>query len=202
MKRKNFFTGSVFQFYIPEIKKFCFCKFFDFTHLSSFHGLLAQVFNKFSESEKNGLEDLRDCSYLFGPRSMHKWPNLQKDSGWKSLGILSDGRDQIVPDFKGTNFRVVEDDREINQWYAIRNLIENIDCDYEQVSHLERIVLTTSKFGLSWRTGMEYCRINGLPVNKFYNLEDGGMKSIYKQMINVPIYSTIPQNIRGKALIG
>lgn len=66
MKKKNFFTGSVFQFYVPEIKKFAFCKFFDFRHLSEFHGLLAQVFDKFSDTEENSIEDLKTVDWLFG----------------------------------------------------------------------------------------------------------------------------------------
>ena len=95
MKKKSLFTGSVFQFYVPEIKKYAFCKFFDFRHLSGFHGLLAQVFDKFSDKEENKIEDLKGCDWLFGPRSMHKWPNLRKDTGWKSLGILLAAEDDV-----------------------------------------------------------------------------------------------------------
>src|ERR1700722_1759040 len=97
IKNKNFFTGSVFQFYVPEINKYAFCKYFDFTYLSDFHGLLAQVFDHFSDLEGNSVDDLRQADWLFGPRSMFKWPNLRKDSGWKSLGILSGPADDFVP---------------------------------------------------------------------------------------------------------
>jgi hypothetical protein len=65
-----------------------------------------------------------------------------------------------VPDFKGTLSRIVEDDSIINNWYAIHNLNGGEDCKYDQIRHLERMVLTTSSLGLVWRTGMEYCRIN------------------------------------------
>src|SRR5687767_1020930 len=101
MKKKNFFTGSIFQFYVPEIKKYAFCKLFDFKHLSEFHGLLAQVYDKFSDKEDNRIEDLKSCEWLFGARSMHRWPDLRKDTGWTSLGILSAPDDDKVPDFKG-----------------------------------------------------------------------------------------------------
>jgi hypothetical protein len=200
MTKKNFFTGSVFQFYVPEIKKYAFCKFFDFKHLSEFHGLLAQVFDHFTTTENNSLEDLKDSDWLFGPRSMHKWPNLRKDTGWKSLGILSAPDDEIVPDFKGTLSRVVEDDSKVERWYAIHNLNGGEDCEYRQIHHLERKILTTSSLGVVWRTGMEYCRINGLPVKEYYDLNELGIKSMYLQMINVPIYKEIPKEIRGKAL--
>lgn len=200
MKKKAFFTGSVFQFYVPEIKKYAFCKFFDFRHLSEFHGLLAQVFDHFSDSEENSIEHLKSSDWLFGPRSMHKWPNLRKDTGWKSLGILSAPDDEIVPDFKGTLSRIVEDEFKIDRWYAIHNLTGGEDCEYRQVQHLERIILTTSSLGLVWRTGMEYCRLNGLHVKDYYDLNELGIRNMYYQMINVPLYKEIPKEIRGKAL--
>jgi len=200
MKKKNFFTGSVFQFYVPEIKKYAFCKFFDFIYLSEFHGLLAQVYDHFSDKVENKLEDLTNCDWLFGPRSMHKWPNLRKDTGWKSLGILSARGDEIVPDFKGTLSRMAEDESKVVQWYVIHDLNGGEDCEYTQVQHLERIILTTTSIGLVMRTGMEYCRLNGLPVKDYYNLEQVGKKYMYWQMINVPLYKNIPKEIRGRAL--
>lgn len=200
MKKKDFFTGSVFQFFVPEIKKYAFCKYFDFRYLSEFHGLLAQVYDHFADTESNYLDDLKEADWLFGPRSMHKWPNLRKDTGWKSLGIMSAPGDEIVPDFKGTLSRVVEDDSKIDRWYAIRNLNGGEDCKYSQVQHLERIILTTSSLGLVWRTGMEYCRNNGLAVEKYYDLTESGLRNMYLQMLNVPIYKDIPPKIRGRVL--
>jgi hypothetical protein len=201
MKKKNFFTGSVFQFYVPEIKKYAFCKFFDFTHLSKFHGLLAQVYDKFSDKEDNRIEDLKSCDWLFGPRSMHRWPDLRKDTGWKSLGILSAPDDDKVPDFKGTySFPyIVEDESSIGKWYVIHDLTKSEDCEYSAVRHLETKILTT-KNGLADRTGMEYCRANNADVADFYDLEEEGHKYMYWQMINIPIYSTLPKEIRGKAI--
>jgi hypothetical protein len=58
------------------------------------------VFDYFSDIKQNSVDDLRNVDWLFGPRSMFKWPNLRKDSGWKSLGILSGPADDFVPDFK------------------------------------------------------------------------------------------------------
>ncbi len=204
MKKKIFFTGSVFQFYVPEIKKYAFCKFFDFRHLSGFHGLLAQVFDKFSDTDDNAIDDLKTCDWLFGPRSMHKWPNLRKDTGWKLLGILHSPNDDIVPDFKQAQAfdTVVEDESKTGPWYPIHNLTQRGDnCDYKQVKHLEQIILTTASLDLVARTGMEYCRINGLKVEDYYDINDEGGRITYLQMINVPIYKDIPKEIRGKALI-
>lgn len=202
MKKKFFFTGSVFQFYVPEIRKYAFSKFFDFKHLSGFHGLLAQVFDKFTETEDNSIDDLTTCDWLFGPRSIYKWPNLRKNTGWKLLGILNSPNDDFVPDFKDAQAinTVVEDESKTGPWYPVHNLTERGEnCDYEQVKHLEHIILTPT-LGLTWRTGMEYCRINGMRVEDYYDLSNAGIKSLYLQMINVPIYKDIPKEIRGKAL--
>jgi hypothetical protein len=202
MKKKNYFTGSVFQFYVPEIKKYAFCKFFDFQHVNSFHGLLAQVFDKFSDNENNSINDLKNCEWLFGPRSIHKWPNLRKDAGWKYLGIMSSAEDEIIPDFKGVQASqtIVENESSLDQWYPIHNLTERgPNCEYIKVKHLENKILTTTSLGLVWRTGMEYCRINGLKIEDFYDLTDVAIRNTYWQMINIPIYKTIPKKIRGKA---
>lgn len=201
--RKTFFTGSVFQFYVPQIKKYAFCKYYDFTHISSFHGLLAKVFDKFSDSENNAIDYLKDADWLFGYRSVHKWPDLKKDTGWKSLGILTSAEDTILPDFKAVQAfpYIVKDESKIGPWYPVHNLIERgKNCDYEKVRHLETKVLTT-KSGIEERTGMEYCRINNLKVEDYYDLNEEGTESMYLQMINVPIYKTIPKTIRGIAMV-
>jgi len=202
MKKKDFFTGSVFQFYVPEIKKHAFCKFFDFRHISEFHGLMAQVFDNFSDTENNKLEDLKNSDWLFGPKSLHKWPNLRKHTKWKHLGILFAAEDDIIPDFKDVQAfpYVVEDESKIGPWYPIHKLTQRgKDCEYKQVKHLEQLVLINT-LGLEYRTGMEYCRINKLKVRDFYDLNNTAILSSYKQMINVPIYKKIPKKIRGKAI--
>lgn len=135
---------------------------------------------------------------------MHKWPNLRRDTGWKSLGILSSSEDNVVPDFKGVQVAIsmVEDESAIGPWYPIKNLNQRgANCEYKFVKHLERDFLTTSSLGLSWRTGMEYCRINGLIVSDYYDLNELGLRNMYCQMINVPIYREIPLGIRGKAIV-
>lgn len=203
MKKKSFFTGSVFQFYIPEIKQYSFCKFYDFTHIEPIHGLLARAFNKFSKTESNDLDILKNADWLFGHRSIHRWPDLRKDTTWKSLGILSGDDDNVIPDFKGVQAfpDIVEDEASIKPWYPIFNIRERgPNCEYKKVQHLEQIILTP-KTGLVKRAGMEYCRLNNLNVDDYYDLNNDGTLNMYYQMINVPVYKDIPKAIRGKALV-
>lgn len=203
MKKKNFFTGSVFQFYVPEIKKYAFCKLFDFKHISNFHGVLIQVFDRFSDTSENTVDDLKFSDWLFGARSINALPNLKKDSGWKSLGILTAVNDEVIPDFKDAQvvISVVENESEVGPWFPIHGLTRRgSNCEYSQIRHLERMILTTTS-GIETRTGMEYCRINGLNIKDYYDLEDEGIRKMYWQMINIPVYKTIPLEIRGKALV-
>lgn len=202
MKKRNFFTGSIFQFFVPEINKYAFCKYYDFTALSSFHGLLAQVFNHFSDSAENNLDQLKFSAPLFGHRSMDSWPKLTKDTRWKSLGILSGVDDEKVPDFKGVQVLndLVADESSIGPWYPVHRLTQRgANCEYKDVAHLERKILTTHSLCLPRRTGMEYCRQNNLPIGKYYDLSNRANLIMYWQMINTPIYSTTPIALRGKA---
>ena len=202
MKKKNFFTGSVFQFYVPEIKKYAFCIFFDFTSVSKFNGLIIQVFNKFSDAENNRIDDLKFSDWLFGPRVTHKWPDLRKYTNWKSLGILIPPNENAIPDFKGVQAfpYIVENEAITGPWYPIHDLIKRGEnCEYKQVRHLEQLILTTI-LDIETRTGMEYCRVNGLPVTDFYDLSKSSIKNMYWQMKNIPLYKDIPEEIRGKAL--
>jgi len=48
---------------------------------------------------------------------------------------------------------------------------------------------------------MEYCRINGLNLQNYYDLGNESIRSTYLQMKNVPIYKDIPKEVRGKALV-
>jgi hypothetical protein len=107
-----------------------------------------------------------------------------------------------VPDFKGlqTFPYIVEYESKIGPWYPIHNLVERGEnCKYEMVQHLETKILT-AKIGLAERAGMEYCRINGLKIEDYYDLSDTGVLYMYWQMINIPLYKNIPKEIRGKAL--
>ena len=96
---------------------------------------------------------------------------------------------------------VVEDESKIGPWYPVYNLTQRGDfCDYNSVKHLEQIILTTTSLGILWRTGMEYCRINGLTIEHHYDLSNDAVRSTFYQMKNVPMYKEIPMALRGRAL--
>ena len=204
MQKKKQVSGSIFQFYIPQINKYGYCKFFDFREISIIDGLLGQVFDKFSDDEIVEIDEFKYCEFLYGKRCVHKFPGFKNNQFWKYLGNLTTENDSIIPDFKGVqkSISIVEDETKLQPWYSIHNLTERgNDCDYLKVSHLERKILTSAFYGIVWRTGMEYCRKNNLKISDYYDLSDVGIKNTYLQMINVPIYSQIAAEIRDKAIV-
>lgn len=64
---------------------------------------------------------------------------------------------------------------------------------------MEDTVLTTQN-GIVIRTAMEYCRMNDLDIKEYFDLDQTLNLMTYRRMINVPVYKSIPKEIRGKAL--
>lgn len=200
MKKKTFFTGAVFQFYIREVDRFAYCKFFDFKHISPFHGLLAKVFDHFTDENAATLHELSGVDWLFGAKSMNAWPGLRKESGWRYLGMLNSALDDEIPVFKDVQSfpYLVEDNNSIGPWFPVFNFhTRGKECSYDEVRHLETENLKTS-LSLALRTGMEYCRKHNIEISRLYNLNDDAVKYAYWDMINTPVYSSIPHAIRGK----
>lgn len=192
----------MFQFYIKEINKYSFCKFIDFTHVNPFQGLLAKVFNRFTDEEVSSLDELNRTDWLFGERIMFARPDLRKDSGWKYIGMLNSLVEYEIPVFKEVQAfpSLVEDNYSIGPWYPVSDFgSRGPDCSYEKVKHLETKLFTTT-LGIERRAGMEYCRINNIDVSLYYDLNDKGVLNAFWQMINVPVYGNIPKEIRGKSL--
>lgn len=203
MGQKDFISGSILEFKVPLGLGYAYCKILDFRYIREFDGVLAKVFDYIVKDPLKDINALRDKEWLFGARRMPWLPNTRGKGAWKMKGVLIAEDDNIIPDFKYAPMSspLIEDESVIKVWYVASNIREQSDnpCSYEQVKHLEDTVLTAQD-GIEIRTAMEYCRINNLDMARHFDLEDDGYRNIYRQMINVPIYSTIPKKIRGKAL--
>lgn len=107
-----------------------------------------------------------------------------------------------IPDFKdfGPVFTLYEKDAKI--WYYIHNdeINHRIVTDYEKVKHLEKFVY--SAYGsIMTRLTMEVIRQNGRKIEDFYELKEYDDLVSYYNTIYTPIYSSIPEEIRGKAIL-
>lgn len=203
MSKKDFISGTVLEFQVPINLGYAYCKILDFRYIREFDGVLAKVFDYVVSEPIEDINILRDKDWLFGARRMPWLPGTRGKGAWKMKGVLIAEEDNVIPDFKyclGDSY-LIEDPSKIGPWYAIRNI--NISSKepypYENIRHLEDTVIST-RGAIEKRTAMEYCRIHGMDIKDRFDLNDIATRIAYRQMINVPIYKTIPKKIRGRAL--
>lgn len=203
MGQGDFISGSILEFKVPLDLGYAYCKVLDFRYIREIDGVLAKVFDYITKEPIKDIQILRDKDYLFGARRLYKLPNTRGKGAWKFKGVLISDDDKIIPDFKycpqASPFLM--DESIVDRWYVVRNINECSDnfCSYDQVKHLENKRID-SQLSIEDRTAMEYCRINNMDVKKYFDVEDPAYLGCYQSMINVPIYSTIPKEIRGKGL--
>jgi hypothetical protein len=165
--------------------------------------VLGKVYDYIVDEPLDDIKVLVDKEWLFGPRLMHALPNSRGKGAWKMKGVFISKDDDLIPDFKYAPLSspLIEDESTIERWYVIKNIKElsEAPCAYEQVSHLENAVIN-SQIGIEIRSAMEVLRKCNEDVREHFDLDDMANWNCYKEMVNVPIYSSIPERIRGKAL--
>jgi len=197
----GFINGSVFEFKIPLNMGFAYCKVLDFRSIREFDGLLAKVYDYISKEELTDLKVLNSKDWLFGARRMPNIPSIKGKGAWKFKGVLVSKDDSFIPDFKysSKSSPLVSDEATIKEWNVVQDINKPLDSllSYESVKHLEDTVLTSQR-GIEIRTAMEYCRIKDIDIKSHFDLDDMSNWNIYRTMINVPIYSSIPKGFSGK----
>ncbi|HKO80479.1 MAG TPA: hypothetical protein VJU78_08795 [Chitinophagaceae bacterium] len=204
MSKRDFISGSIFEIQLPFGFGFAYCKVVDFRYIRTFDGVLAKVFDFIVNEPVKDITILSEHDWLFGARRMSGLPGTRGSGSWKSKGVLIGKDDNVIPDFKYSvkDSPTENDESKLGPWKVIRNLNQSNDnfVPYESVKHLEDTVVNSMR-GIETRAAMEHCRINNLVVKDFFDLSIPRYGNIYRQMINVPIYKTIPKEIRGKALV-
>lgn len=197
-----FINGSILEFKVPLNLGFAYCKILDFRYIREIDGVLAKVFDYITEKPIKDIQILRDKDYLFGARRLYDLPNTRGKGAWKFKGVLISDDDKVIPDFKYSHKSAPWiDDSTVDHWQVVRNINEYSKefCTYDQIKHLENTVVDSQR-SIEIRTAMEYYRINNLNLEQDFDLQNPVNAGFYQTMINVPIYSTIPKEIRGKAL--
>jgi len=203
MSKEDFISGTVLEFKVPINLGYAYCKILDFRHIREFDGVLVKVFDHIVKEPIDDINILREKDWLFGARRMPWLPGTRGKGAWKMKGVLISEDDDEIPDFKyclGDSY-LIEDPSKIGPWYAIRNIniSSNEPYSYESIRHLENTVIST-RGAIEKRTAMEYCRIHEIDVKDHFDLNDIATRIAYWQMINTPIYKTIPKKDRGKVL--
>jgi hypothetical protein len=195
-------NGSILEFKVPMNLGYAYCKILDFRFIREADGILAKVFDCTVQEPLKDISLLNNRDYLFGARRLHDLPNVRGKGAWKFKGIMIGKDDNIIPDFKWSNESApwIEDLSTIKKWYVIKNLTDidyNKPCSFDSVKHLENTVIS-SQNGISIRTAMEVLRKNQKDIKTYFDLNEPSNAAIYNMMRNVPVYATIPIEIRGK----
>ena len=144
---------------------------------------------------------LREKDWLFGARRMPWLPGTRGKNAWKLKGVLVAEDDGKIPDFKYCikSSPFVEDESKLEPWDIVRDINNYIPCSYEKVKHLEDTVVSPPP-AIEIRAAMECYRSRNMEIKDYFDLGRKINELVYKQMIKVPIYKTIPKELRGKAL--
>jgi|SRR5450432_2749490 len=201
MSKEDFISGTILEFKIPLDLGYAYCKILDFRYIREFDGVLVKVFDHIVKEPVNDINILREKDWLFGSRRMPWLPGTRGKGAWKIKGVLLAQDDSVIPDFKYCikSSPFSEDESKLEPWDIVRNIKDYIPSEYEKVKHLEDTVVSPRP-AIEIRTAMEYYRMQNVDVKKDFDLNKTINELIYKQMMHVPIYSTIPKEIRGKAL--
>lgn len=201
MSNEDFISSTVFEFKAPVNLGYAYCKVLDFRYVREFDGLLVKVFDHVAKEPIKDINILREKDWLFGARRTPWLPGTKGKGAWKIKGVLIAEDDNIIPDFKYCikSSPFAEDESVLEPWHMVRNINNYVPCPYENVKHLEDTVLSP-KPGIEIRTAMEYYRTNNMEISESFDLCKTINEIVYKQMIKVPVYKTIPKEIRGKAL--
>jgi hypothetical protein len=203
MSKENFINGSILEFKLPHSFGYAYCKVLDFRSIREFDGILVKVYNHIVTEPIKDIKILSNEDWLFGARRMPWLPSTRGKGAWRFKGVLVSEDDAIIPDFKySITYNPFEEDKsKLGPWHVIRNINQRSKetYSYDRVMHLEDTVLSPRP-AIERRAAMEYCRIYGIDLKKYFDFNDDANKIVYAQMISIPIYSTIPKKNRGKAL--
>jgi hypothetical protein len=200
MSKVDFISGTVLEFKVPINLGYAYCKVLDFRNIREFDGVLVKVFDHIVKEPIKNINILQEMDWLFSARRMPWLPGTRGKGAWKLKGVLIAEDDNIIPDFKYCikSDPFVQDESILGPWDVVRDINNYISCSYEKIKHLEDTVLSPRP-GIEIRTAMEYCRSHNMDIGKHFDLSKTINELIYKQMIKVPIYKTIPQELRGRA---
>ncbi|WP_298303781.1 Imm26 family immunity protein [Flavobacterium sp.] len=205
MKKNKIVTGSIIKIPLEHGFGFVLAKFINLNEIKEDIGYneFIYVYNLVFKNEDIIVEGVDNNDLLLGGiYVLNPYPAL-KNKTWEIVGFLEPKTSELnVPDFKdfGPVFTMYEKDAKI--WYYIHNdeVNKRIITNYEKVKHLEQFIY--SAYGsIMTRLTMEVIRQKGKRIEDYYDLKEHDELSSYYNTIYTPIYSSIPKEIRGKAIL-
>lgn len=205
MKKNKIETGSIIKIPLEQEFGFVLAKFINLKEIKGDIGYneFIYVYNRVFKDEDIIIDDIDSNDLLLGGiYVLNPYPAI-KNKTWEIVGLLKPKRTELeIPDFKdfGPLLSFYEKDAKI--WYCIRKdeINNRIVTDYEKVKHLENFFYRAYGSVMT-RLTMEVIRQNGKKIEDFYELKEHDDLASYYNTIYTPIYSSIPKEIRGKAIL-
>ena len=164
---------------------------------------LIYVYNYIVENPADtDLVQILNKELLVGPLFVLDLNPVVRKNKWKLVGHINPVNEElIVPDFKEAWPLLVMYEDEATEWKYIRDLDVNgrIKSTWEKVKHLELFRYNSNDL-IARRLTMEHLRQTGKRIEDYYELKEWKDISVYKNVIHTPIYSTIPKELRGRAI--
>jgi hypothetical protein len=196
-------TGSVLKFKLPCDLGFGYARLIDFTSISKIDGTIIKVYDYYGHETKDDIEEICKHDYLLNAIPLVRVPNLKGKDCWKLLGVKPMDDDNDLPDFKYKIHVPVMDESTLDpNWKVSLNFGTTKDDSfypYSKVRHLEQRIFST-RLTIETRSAIEILRKKNENIGDYFDIESE-KKVVYYRSINIPIFSTIPKEIRGKALI-
>jgi hypothetical protein len=164
---------------------------------------LVHFYNYVTKTPVNDdLIKIQGSDLLVGPMFVLDLKPVIRNNTWEQVGFISPTRDElIIPDFKETRPIATYDEDEATGWSYIRNLDVNgrVTSTWDKVKHLNLFKYSSHDL-VTRRLTMENLRQTGRKIEDYYELKEWKESSVYKNMKYASVYSTVPKELRGRAI--
>lgn len=197
-------SGNIYEIPLANSWGYGYCRYINVSNLigRAFGSHMIEVFDFCSENPFRDIDYFKSVDLLFGSVFLNGTPRIKGDNKWIYLGNIY--REIELPEFK-TNNKIPffhDDESLIFPWFVV-NYKNNtkIEKEYFKIKHLEYPNML-SDLQIRSRIVMEILRKQGKNVLDYFDIEKEGdaVRFAYYLMKNIPIYSEIPKEIRGKSL--
>ncbi|WP_202704402.1 Imm26 family immunity protein [Flavobacterium sp. UGB4466] len=205
MKKNKIETGSIIKISLEHGFGFVLAKFINLKEIKEDIGYneFIYVYNRVFKDEDIIIDDIDNNDLLLGGiYVLNPYPAL-KNKIWEIVGVLEPKETELkIPDFKDFGPLLASYEKDAKIWYCIHNAEVNnrMVVDYDKIKHLELFVYRA--YGsIIVRLTMEVIRQNNKQIEDYYDLKEHDDLASYYNTIYTPIYSSIPKEIRGKAIL-
>lgn len=180
-------SGIIFKFDLQFDLGFCYCRYDDYTDLSTFSGNVLTVFDQYNIDIINEVESLASAKKLFGPVSTFAKPSIRGVKKWKKIGRLITSQTS-VPQFKYQHgLLLIKDWETVKPWFVVTSFSGlGRELPYPLVRELERTILY-SMYDIEIRSTMHYLLQNNKKVNDYYDLSNLNNWFLYADILNTSL---------------